>query len=64
MYMYTLYSDLAIRRGVVTEMSSNITPENDEPEKDSKCFVARILKGFYEPNEFDYVVELSMDKDK
>ena len=64
MYMYILHSDLAISRGVVIDMSSNITPESDDPEKDSRCFVERILTGFYGPVEVDYVVELSMDKEE
>ena len=62
MYMYILHSDLAISRGVVIDMSSTITPENDDPEHDNQSFVERILNGFYGPVEVDYVVELSMDK--
>ena len=64
MYMYILHSDLAISRGVVIDMSSTITPESDDPEHDNRCFVERILTGFYGPVEVDYVVELSMDKNE
>ena len=64
MYMYILHSDLAISRGVVIDMSSNITPESNDPNHDNKCFVEKILTGFYGPVEVDYVVELSMDKNE
>ena len=64
MYMYILHSDLAISRGVVIDMSSTITPESDDPEHDNRCFVERILTGFYGPVEVDYVVELFMDKNE
>ncbi len=60
MYMYILHSDLAISRGVVIDMNSNITPESDDPESDSRSFVEKILTDFYGPVEVDYVVELSL----
>ena len=64
MYMYILHSDLAISRGVVIDMNSNITPESDDPESDSRSFVEKILTGFYGPVEVDYVVELTLDKNE
>ena len=64
MYMYILHSDLAISRGVVIDMNSNISPESDDPEHDSRCFAEKILTGFYGPVEVDYVVELNLDKDE
>ena len=64
MYMYILHSDLAISRGVVIDMSSTITPENEDPEVDTQSFVERILNGFYGPVEVDYVIELCMDKNE
>ena len=64
MYMYILHSDLAISRGVVIDMNSNIAPESDDPESDSRCFVEKILTGFYGPVEVDYVVELTLDKNE
>ena len=64
MYMHILHSDLAISRGVVIDMCSNITPESDDPNHDNRSFVERILNGFYGPVEVDYVVELSMDKEE
>ena len=62
--MYILYSDFAKSRGVIIDMSSTITRENDDPEHDNRCFVQRILTGFYGPVEVVYVVELSMDKNE
>ena len=64
MYMYILHSDLAISRGVVMDMNSNIAPESDNPESDNRCFVEKILTGFYGPVEVDYVVELNLAKDE
>jgi len=64
MYMYILHSDLAISRGVVIDMNSNITPESDDPGSDSRSFVEKILTGFYGPVEVDYVVELTLDKNE
>ena len=64
MYMYILHSDLAISRGVVIDMNSNISPESEDPEHDSRCFVEKILTGFYGPVEVDYVVELTLDKNE
>ena len=64
MYMYILHSDLALSRGVVIDMNSNIAPESDDPEHDNRCFVEKILTGFYGPVEVDYVVELNLDRDE
>ena len=64
MYMYILHSDLAISRGVVIDMYSNIYPESNDPNQTNMCFVERILTGFYGPVEVDYVVELLMDKEE
>ena len=64
MYMYILHSDLAISRGVVIDMSSTLTPESDDPAHDNKCFVEKILTGFYGPVEVDYVIELSMNENE
>ena len=64
MYMYILHSDLAISRGVVIDMNSNIAPESDDPDYDNRCFVEKILSGFYGPVEVDYVVELNLNKDE
>ena len=64
MYMYILHSDLAISRGVVIDMNSNIAPESDDPDYDNRSFVEKILSGFYGPVEVDYVVELNLNKDE
>ena len=64
MYMYILHSDLAISRGVVIDMNSNIAPESDDPDYDKRCFCEKILTGFYGPVDVDYVVELNLDKDE
>ena len=62
--MYILHSDLAISRGVVIDMNSNIAPESDDPDYDNRSFVEKILSGFYGPVEVDYVVELNLNKDE
>lgn len=63
MYMYLLHSDLAFSRGVVIDMNSNIYPKTDDPNNDTRCFVEKILTGYYGNVEVDYVVDLTIDKE-
>ncbi|MCQ2816063.1 MAG: nucleoside monophosphate kinase [archaeon] len=64
MYMYLLHTDLALSRGVVIDMNSNIFPKTDDPNNDTDCFVAKLLKGYYGNVEIDYVVDLNINKEE
>ena len=63
MYSHILHSDLALSRGVVIDMNSNIYTKNEnDPESDDMCFVERILSGYYGNVVVDYVIDLTIDR--
>ena len=63
MYSHILHSDLALSRGVVIDMNSNIYTKNEnDPESDEMCFVERILSGYYGNVVVDYVIDLTIDR--
>ena len=63
LYMYLLHSDLALSRGVVIDMNSNIYPKTDDINNDTRCFVEKVLTGYYGNVEVDYVVDLTIDRE-